>query len=210
MSVKNETSLGEEILNSITHGAGLLFVVIGLCILIFFGPDKVDIWRTTGISIFGISVVLTYLVSTLYHSLYFTKARGVFKRLDHASIFILIAGTYTPFILIALKNNKGLLLLLLLWIMSVLGVLYKVIFINKLKKLQVIPYIILGWIGLIVAEPLITSLSPPVIILLILGGCSYTFGTIFYAWRRLKFNHGIWHLFVLFGTICHYIALFMV
>lgn len=210
MSSKNETSLGEEILSSITHGVGLFLVTIGVCFLIFFNLNGVNFWRMTSITIFGVSVISTYLISTLYHSLYFTKAREVFKRLDHASIFILIAGTYTPFILIALKNDKGLLLLLALWIMSILGIIYKVIFINKLKKLQVLPYIMLGWIGILIAGPLITSLSFPVIILLIIGGCSYTFGTVFYAWRKLKFNHGIWHLFVLFGTACHYAALFMV
>lgn len=207
MSSKNETTLGEEILSSITHGVGLVIVITGLCFLIFFNTNKINFWRMTGIGIFGFSVVLTYVISTLYHSLYFTKARNVFKRLDHASIFILIAGTYTPFILIVLKNNKGLLLLLFLWVMSILGIIYKVIFINKLKKLQVLPYLFLGWIGILIARPLINALSLPVIILLILGGCFYTFGTVFYAWRKLKFNHGIWHLFVLFGTVCHYIAL---
>lgn len=185
-------------------------MLIGLCFLIFFNLKSPVFPRIFGISIFSFSVVLTYVISTLYHSLYFTKARSVFKRLDHASIFILIAGTYTPFILIVLKNNKGLLLLLLFWIMSILGIIYKIVFINKLKKFQVLPYIFLGWIGVLIARPLITSLSLPVIILLVAGGCSYTFGTVFYAWRKLKFNHGIWHLFVLLGTACHYVALFMI
>ena len=207
---KNGTSLGEEILNSITHGVGLLFVIIGFCILIVFSSKNYDFIEMLGIIIFGFSVFLTYIFSTLYHSLYFTKARGVFERLDHASIFILISGTYTPFILIALKNNKGLMLLLFVWLFAIFGVLYKIIFINKLKKLQLSAYIILGWIGIFLVEPLVSALPANAVVWLVLGGCLYTFGTIFYSWRKLRFNYGIRHLIVLLGTFCHYIALSMV
>lgn len=201
-------SLAEEVLNSITHGVGLLFVVIGFCALIVFSSKNYDFAETLGISIFGISVFLTYIFSTLYHGLYFTKARAVFERLDHASIFILISGTYTPFVLIALKNNKGLMFLLLVWLFAILGVIYKVIFINKFKKLQLFAYIFLGWIGILLINPLVSVLSPGAVFWLVAGGCFYTFGTIFYSWNRLKFNHGVWHLFVLLGTFCHYLALF--
>ena len=204
---KNGTSLSEEILNSVTHGAGLLFLIIGFCLLIIFNSKNFDFIETIGVLIFGISVFLTYIFSTLYHSLYFTKARRVFERFDHASIFILIAGTYTPFILIALKNNKGLMLLLFVWLFAILGVLYKVIFINKLKKLQLFAYILLGWIGILLVEPLVIALPANAVVWLVLGGCLYTFGTVFYSWTKLKFNHGIWHLFVLLGTFCHYVAL---
>lgn len=168
---------------------------------------KLEFWGIFGLAIFGLSVILTYTFSILYHSLYHTKANTILKRLDHSSIFLLISGTYTPFILISLKNKGGLMLLLLVWMLTFLGVVYKTVFINNLKRLHVPYYLLLGWLGIFMLGPILKTTSLAVILLLILGGCFYSFGTIFYAWRSLKFNHGIWHLFVLFGTTCHFMAL---
>lgn len=200
------TSLVEEIANSLTHGLGLLLGIAGIAFLILINMKNLEFWRMLGVSIFGLSVILTYTFSTLYHSLYFTKARTVFKKLDHASIYLLICGTYTPF-LIFLKTRPAFVLLGCLYALTILGIAYKIIFINKLKRLQVIFFLALGWIGLLVLQPIFNTMPKFVILLLVAGGGFYSFGTIFYQWRSLKFNHGIWHLFVLFGTSCHLIAL---
>lgn len=200
------TSPIEEIANSITHGLGLLIVIIAVFFLLLINNKTWEFWRMLGISIFGLSVILTYTFSTLYHSLYFTKANPVFKRLDHSSIFLLITGTYTPF-LIFIRSKEGFILLSILWLITVLGIIYKSIFIDKLKRVELLVYLFLGWIGIFILSSILNTMPILVILLLIAGGCFYTFGAIFYAWKKLKFNHGIWHLFVLFGTACHFLAL---
>lgn len=200
------TSPIEEIVNSITHGLGLLIVIIAVIFLLLTNNRTWEFWRMLGISIFGLSVILTYTFSTLYHGLYFTKANPVFKRLDHSSIFLLITGTYTPF-LIFIRSKEGFILLAILWLMTVLGIIYKSIFIDRLKRVELIVYLFLGWIGVFILGSILNTMPILVILLLIAGGCFYTFGAIFYSWKKLKFNHGIWHLFVLFGTTCHFLAL---
>lgn len=205
----NHTSVIEEIANSITHGLGLLIVIIAVISLLLINNKTWEFWRMLGISIFGLSVILTYTFSTLYHSLYFTKANPVFKRLDHSSIFLLITGTYTPF-LIFIRSREGFILLSILWLITVLGIIYKSIFVDRLKRTELIVYLLLGWIGIFILGSIINTMPIFVISLLIAGGCFYTFGAIFYSWKKLKFNHGIWHLFVLSGTTCHFLALFRI
>lgn len=207
MEAYKHTSLVEEIVNSVTHGLGFLLAIIGVILLTAINMKQSEYWRMLGISIFGISVILTYASSTFYHSFYYTKAYSVFRKLDQSSIFLLISGTYTPFILIYAKNTEGLLILLFLWILATLGVIHKTVFGSRLKKMDVIIYLSLGWIGIPLLWKLILTMPQTAILLLIAGGCFYTFGTIFCVWKSLKFNHGIWHLFVLFGTISHSLAL---
>lgn len=213
METSKHTSLIEEIANSVTHGLGLLLVIIGAAYLILINTKSFEFWRMFGISVFGLSVILTYTFSTLYHSLYFTKANNVFRKLDHSSIFLLIAGTYTPFILMSIKNQGGLILLLFLWVVSILAITYKVTHIFRKKttlerrRRRLLAYLSLGWMGLLIIEPILSATPLFVVFLLVLGGFFYTSGTIFYVWRSLKFNHSIWHLFVLFGTTCHFLAL---
>lgn len=171
-----------------------------------------EFWKITGLSIFGLSVILTYTFSTLYHSLYFTKAKSVLKKLDQSSIYLLIAGTYTPFILVFLRNQLGLTLLLVVWSVSLMGIAYKVLFIFRKKKteqgkLQLLVYLILGWISILLIGPILSSMPVMVVLFLILGGCFYTIGTIFIVWKNLKFNHSVWHLFVLLGTFSQFLAL---
>lgn len=201
------TSLGEEIISSITHGVGLLLAILGSILLISLAPKSYDFWKMLGIVIFSISLILTYTFSTLYHALYFTKAQKVFRRLDHSIIFLLIAATYTPFILTYMRNSFGLLLLLAVWLFTIMGIILKSIFIDKFGKISLLAYILLGWMGIVTIKQALVVIPLAAIFLLILGGLFYTIGTIFYSFKRLLFNHGIWHLFVLFGSICHYLAI---
>lgn len=207
MKAEQYTSVLEEVANSVTHGVGLLISIIGATILMVNALKSDDVWKVLGVSIFGIAMILTYTFSTLYHGLYFTKANRVFKVLDHSSIFLLILGTYSGFILATLNNNLGLIVLIIIWLIAILGIIYKSIFMEKFKILQVVTYVFLGWIAIFIAPSLLTVLSSGVIILLVIGGLFYTLGLVFFAWKKLKFNHTIWHVFVLMGSICHFLAI---
>lgn len=207
MKAEQYTSVLEEVANSVTHGVGLLISIIGATILMVNALKSDDVWKVLGVSIFGIAMILTYTFSTLYHGLYFTKANRVFKVLDHSSIFLLILGTYSGFILATLNNNLGLIVLTIIWLIAILGIIYKSIFMEKFKILQVVTYVFLGWIAIFIAPSLLTVLSSGVIILLVIGGLFYTLGLVFFAWKKLKFNHTIWHVFVLMGSICHFLAI---
>lgn len=210
MKAEQYTSVLEEVANSVTHGVGLLISIIGATLLIVTALKSEDFWKVLGVSIFGIAIILNYTFSTLYHGLYFTKANKVFKVLDHSSIFLLILGTYSGIILATLKNNSGLMVLFIVWLVTILGIVYKSIFMERFKILQVVTYVFLGWIVIFIAPSLLTVLSFEIIILLIIGGLFYTLGLIFFAWKKLKFNHTIWHVFVLMGSICHFLALFSI
>lgn len=207
MRFQRYTSVLEEILNSTIHGLGIVLAILGSIMLILHSLQY-DTWRVLGISIFGIAIILTYTFSTLYHSLYFTKANKVFKVLDHSSIFLLISGTYSGFILAVLRNNLGFIMLSIVWLITIMGIIYKSIFIGRFKILQAVTYTFLGWVAIFIIKPLLTILSLKVIILLLIGGLFYTLGLIFFAWTKLKFNHTIWHIFVLIGSICHFFALY--
>ncbi|MBI2018753.1 hemolysin III family protein [Candidatus Daviesbacteria bacterium] len=209
MKAEQYTSILEEVTNSITHGVGLMISIIGAILLLVNAFKSDDFWKVLGVSIFGTTIILTYTFSTLYHGLYFTKANRVFKILDHSSIFLLILGTYSGFILAALKNNSGLTVLAIVWLVTILGIVYKSIFMEKFKILQVITYLFLGWIAVFILPSLLAILAFKIIILLLTGGLFYTLGLIFFAWKKLKFNHTIWHVFVLMGSICHFLALYI-
>jgi len=160
--------------------------------------------------VFGITLIFLYLMSTLYHSLTFTRAKKVFQILDHSSIFLLIAGTYTPFALVPLKGPIGYTLLLIVWIIAIGGILLKIFFMNKLL-FSIIIYLGLGWLCLIVAaEPIITNLLPISFNYLLIGGIIYSIGVIFYLWDKIRFNHNLWHLFVLAGSLCHIISIYYI
>lgn len=207
MKAEQYTSVSEEVANSVTHGVGLLIFIIGATLLLVNALKSDDFWKTLGIGIFGLSLVLTYTFSTLYHGLYFTKANRVFKVLDHSSIFLLILGTYSGFILATLKNNSGLTVLIIVWLVTILGIVYKSTFTERFKILQVITYVFLGWMAIFIAPSLLTVLTFKIIILLVIGGLFYTLGLVFFAWKKLKFNHTIWHIFVILGSTFHFFAI---
>ncbi|HDQ04328.1 MAG TPA: hemolysin III family protein [Deltaproteobacteria bacterium] len=196
----------EEILNSVTHGAGAFISVAGLVLLIVFASLYGDARHIVSCAIFGFALVLLYTASTLYHSFRKPRVKFVFKIIDHSCIYILIAGTYTPFMLVVVRGALGWTLFGVVWTMTVMGILFKSFFIHRFKILSTLAYILMGWLVIFAAKPIFQSLSSGAIFWLVAGGIIYTVGTVFYAWKKLPFNHAIWHAFVLAGSICHFFA----
>jgi hemolysin III len=196
----------EELFNSITHGIGALVSIAGLVLLIIFSKMYGNLNHIISCTIFGITLVLLYTSSTLYHSFQKPKLKRVFKILDHSCIYVLIAGTYTPFLLVTIRGVLGWSMFALLWSLTVIGVLFKVFFVHRFKIISTIAYILMGWIIIFAIKPLLQALPGGGLALLVSGGLAYTLGTIFYAWEKLPFNHAIWHLFVLSGSVCHFCA----
>jgi hemolysin III len=202
----NQTLL-EEIANSISHGLGLALSIVGFTILIIIASQNDDPWRLSGYIIYGTSLIILYLVSTLYHGLTHSRTKAIFRRLDHSAIYLLIAGTYTPVILISLRTTWVIFLLPIIWVMALLGVYVKVYYIHRYERLSLAFYILMGWLALIAVKPLFNSVPIESFIWIIIGGISYTSGVIFYVWRHLPYQHTIWHIFVLLGSISHYIGI---
>ena len=197
----------EEIANSITHGLGFGLSVAGLTILVVLASMEGDPWRIAAFAIYGSSLTILYLVSTLYHSLTHSRTKAIFRRLDHSAIYLLIAGTYTPVILISMRTTWVLYLLPIIWAMAILGVYIKVRYIHRYERLSLAFYIFMGWFALIAVKPMFNSIPIESFIWIIIGGACYTSGVVFYAWSRLPFNHTIWHGFVLIGSISHFIGM---
>ena len=200
-------SLAEEIANSITHGLGALLSVAGLTLLVTFAAQQQDIWRVVSFSIYGVSMIFLFTASTLYHSFQSPTVKQVFKTIDHCSIFLLIAGTYTPFLLVSMRGTTGWILFGIIWGLAVLGIVLKIILGPRYKKLSVATYLIMGWLVVLASKELTANLSIEGLYWLIGGGLFYTLGVVFYLWNKLPFNHAIWHLFVLGGSMCHFFAI---
>jgi len=199
-------SQGEEIFNSITHGIGVLLSIAALVILTIFATLKGDAWHIVSYTIFGSSLILLYLASTLFHSFPKGKIKNLFARLDHSAIFLLIAGTYTPFVLTTIRGPLGWTLFGIIWGLALAGIVIRSIFLTKFRKLMVGIYLAMGWMFLIAIIPLVKNLPGTSIAFLFIGGGCYSLGVIFYIWRNLKYSHGIWHLFVLAGSIMHFFS----
>jgi hemolysin III len=198
----------EELMNSITHGIGTLLSIAGLVVLLVWADMNGDVWHITSFAIFGASMIFLYLASTLYHSFPGRKVKDVFARLDHAAIFILIAGTYTPFVLTTLRGSFGWTLFGIIWGLAIFGVVLRSIYLDKFKYLSLGLYLGMGWL-FVIALPQVIDLLPPLSLkYLIFGGLAYTLGVVFYVWKKLPYNHAIWHLFVLAGTIFHFFSVF--
>ena len=197
----------EEIANSITHGIGVLLSIAALVILIVvaqrYGHTP---WHVVGFAIFGSMLILLYLASTLYHAIQHPGAKKVFKRIDHAAIYLLIAGTYTPFLFTNLKGPWGWTLFGIIWGLAVIGVVFKAISAGKYDRISLLVYILMGWLVIVAIKPMLQSVPVISLIWLVIGGVAYTAGTIFYAWERLPFNHAIWHMFVLAGSTAHFFS----
>jgi len=203
-------SQGEEIFNSITHGIGTLLSVAALVVLTVFGYLKGDAWHVVSYSVFGSSLIVLYLSSTLYHSFPKGKIKNFFARLDHSAIFFLIAGTYTPFVLTVIRGPLGWTMFGVIWGLAVTGIVIRSIFLTKFRKLMVGIYLAMGWMFLTAIIPLVKNLPGISIAFLFIGGGCYSLGVIFYIWRNLKYGHGIWHLFVLAGSIMHFFSIFYI
>ena len=201
-----ELTIREEIFNSITHGIGTLLSIAALVILVLFAVTKGNGWHIVSFSIYGSSLVLLYLMSTLYHSFTAEKLKNLFARFDHAAIFLLIAGTYTPFLLTSMRGVIGWTMFGIIWGTAVTGVVIRSIYLNRFKKLMVALYLVMGWMFVFAAKPMFQSLPVSSIVFLFLGGISYSVGVIFYMNKKIKYSHGIWHLFVLAGSAFHFFA----
>jgi hemolysin III len=196
----------EEVLNSITHGTGILLSIAALVLLIAFSSIAGTARHVICSVIFGLSLILLYTASTLYHSARKPNIKRVFKIFDHSCIFLLIAGTYTPFLLITLRGILGWIMFGIIWFMAVIGVIFKVFFVYRYKIVSVLAYVFMGWIIVFAIKPLVNTLPLGGMVWLVAGGLSYTIGVVFYAWKKLPFSHAIWHLFVLGGSVCHFFA----
>ena len=199
-------SLGEEIANSVTHGVAALASVAALPILVAVAVARGDPWRVVGGAIFGATLVLLYTASTLYHALTHSGAKRVFRVLDHSAIYLLIAGTYTPFALGALRGPWGWSLFGAVWALAALGITAKATLGFRFPRLSTAVYVGMGWLAVIAFRPLMTHVGLPGVMWLVAGGLCYTAGVIFFAWERLRYGHMVWHLFVAAGSVCHFFA----
>lgn len=206
MAHTREWSLGEEIAHALTHGVGLAASIAGLVVLVVVAAETRDPWRIVGCAIYGTTLILLYAASTLYHALSRTRARRVLRILDHSAIFLLIAGTYTPFTLVNLRGPWGWTLLGLVWGLAALGVTSKSVFGTRWPIISTTIYIVMGWTVLVAVEPLLANVPPAGIAWLVAGGVAYTAGVIFFAWERLRYSHAIWHMFVMAGSVFHFVA----
>jgi len=200
--------LGEEIANAVTHGLGLLLSIAGLVALVWLATVRGTAWHVVSCAIYGSTLVLLYLSSTLYHALSATRAKKLFRVFDHSAIFLLIAGTYTPFVLVSLRTRFGYALLAVVWVLSVGGVVFKSIKVDGYGAISTGVYVLLGWISIFAVRPLALSLTWAAMGWLVAGGLLYTLGVIFFAWNR-RYAHAVWHVFVLGGSVCHYLAVLL-
>jgi hemolysin III len=200
-------SLGEEIASSITHGLGLAGSIVVLPFLIIVASRDGDAWRVTSATIFGVSLILLYAASTFYHALRPSRAKSVFRVIDHSAIYVLIAGTYTPFLLGPLRGAWGWSLLAVIWALAIAGIVMKATLGFRWARASTIVYLLMGWIGVIAIKPLIENVTPEGLLWLLAGGLAYTGGVIFFVFdQRLRYAHAIWHLFVATGSVCHVVA----
>ncbi len=199
-------SKAEEIMNAVTHGIGIALSIAGLVILVVFAALYGDAWKVVASSIYGASMIVLYTASTLYHSFSKTKAAKKLNMFDHISIYYLIAGSYTPFMLVNLRGAWGWSIFGVIWACAITGTILKIIYGNNFRKISTIIYLAMGWMILIAIYPFVKNVELGGVILLAAGGLSYSFGVIFYKWKSLPFNHAIWHLFVLAGTVLQFFA----
>lgn len=199
-------TLGEEIANSVIHGVGLVLAIAGLGVLTAFASLRGDAWHIVGCSIFGATLILLYMASTLYHSIKPSRAKAVFRVLDHSAIFLLIAGTYTPFALVNLRGPWGWSLLGAIWVLAILGIVLRATFGRRARIAFLGLYLAMGWAVVMVIRPMLANVAAGGMLLLLIGGLFYSAGIGFYLWRRLPYHHAIWHGFVLVGSVLHFFA----
>ncbi|HNC24703.1 MAG TPA: hemolysin III family protein [Opitutaceae bacterium] len=198
----------EELANALTHGIGLLLSIAGLVLMVTYSALRSDAWAVTSTAIFGATLVLLYTTSTLYHSFRREDLKRMMRKFDHAAIFLLIAGTYTPFLLISLRGPWGWSLFGVVWGLAAVGVALKFWFTGRFRLLSTLIYIGMGWLVIIAFRPLIHSLPAGGLWLLFAGGLCYTGGAVFYLMKRVPYHHAVWHLWVLAGSACHWAAVF--
>ncbi|PRS09930.1 hemolysin D [Bacillus atrophaeus] len=193
-------TIKEEIANAVTHGLGVLLSIPAIVYLVIFSANYGTVWDIVSFSVFGVSMLLLYLSSTLLHSIQHKKTKDILEIIDHSAIYVLIAGTYTPFLLGPLKGTLGFTMLIIVWSLALGGIVFKIFFVKRFIIVSTLVYLLMGWLMIIAVKPLYVSLTGAGFGLLLLGGILYSLGTIFYIWRKIPFHHAIWHSFVLGGS----------
>lgn len=196
----------EEIANTVTHGIGLLWSIAAFVVLLVFAILRGTAWHIAACSIYGGTLICLYSASTLYHAVVSPRLKRAFKICDHSAIYLLIAGTYTPFLLLDLRGAWGWSLLGVIWGLAVAGILFKFWFVDYCEHLSTAAYVLMGWLVLIATKPVLAHVPSPTLLWLLAGGLFYSAGVIFYVWKRLPYSHAVWHVFVLAGSTCHYFA----
>jgi hemolysin III len=202
-------SPGEELANSLTHGVGAILAIGGLAWLVTLAALRGDAWHIVACSIYGAAMVVLYTASTLYHAIPSPRAKRVLQVIDHSAIYLLIAGTYTPFTLISLRGPWGWSLFGTVWGLAVTGIVLEIATARRWPAISIALYIAMGWVVVVATRPLVRALEPAGLALLVAGGIAYTGGLAFYGWKRLPYGHAVWHLFVLAGTALHFAAIRM-
>ena len=196
----------EEFVNSLTHGAGLMLSIAGFIVLMVLAAIRGGAWRIVSCAVYGSTLICLYTASTLYHGIRSRQMKRVLKICDHSAIYLLIAGTYTPFLIVNLRGGWGWSLFGIVWGLAMAGVLFKVWFVEHFSVLSTVVYLLMGWLALVAIRPMLHSVPPSGLLWLLVGGVLYTVGVMFYAWKKVPYNHAIWHGFVLAGSTCHYFA----
>ena len=207
MTSPTRYSMGEEIASSVIHGIGILLSLAGLIIMVIFAARYGTAWHVVGAAVFGCGLIIAYTSSTLYHSFQKARIKAVFRVLDHVSIFILIAATYTPLTLVNLRGPWGWSIFGVIWGLALFGIVVECSSLRRFRLASVLLYLGMGWTIIVALKPLLAMVQTGGLILLLAGGLFYTIGCLFYAWRRLPYNHAIWHLFVLGGSVSHFFAI---
>lgn len=203
-------TLAEEIANSVSHGIGCVLGIIGLVLMLVQAVElNAGAMAITSYSLYGGSIILLFLASTLYHAIPHVRAKRWLKKLDHCAIYLLIAGTYTPFLLVGLKSPLAHTLMVIIWSLALFGVVFKIAFAHRFEALSLVTYLGMGWLSLVVIYQMVMKLSPVSVWLLAIGGIVYSLGVIFYVKDRIPYNHAIWHGFVLGGSACHFFAIYL-
>ncbi|WP_322406492.1 hemolysin III family protein [Idiomarina sp. PL1-037] len=208
MSLDKAYTVKEEVAHALTHGVGAVLSIAALIVMLVWTAAYGDAWHVVASSIYGASLILLYTASTLYHAFPWPRMKAVFQQLDHAAIYILIAGTYTPFALINLRGGWGWTLLGVAWGIALLGVILELGMKRRIKWLSLSLYLGMGWMALIAIKPMLDNVDSGGLMLLVAGGLAYTLGVIFYVWKSLPYHHAIWHLFVLAGSVFHFFSIF--
>jgi len=202
-------SYAEEMVNAMTHGVGLVLSVVGWIALVVLSGLAGDGWDLAASAVYGGSLVFLYATSTLYHSVRRPRTKHMLRVLDHIAIFLLIAGTYTPFTVVLMRDGWGWSALALVWGFALAGLLFKLFSKHRFHPAATSLYLLMGWVGVLFADPMSSALPMGALLLIAAGGLAYTGGVVFYGWHSLRYSHAIWHVFVLVGSICHYIAVAM-
>lgn len=200
----------EEAAHSITHGFGALLSIAALVVAVVLASFTKDPWIIVSVTIYGTTMLLMYLSSTIVHALPEGKVKDIFQIIDHAAIYLFIAGTYTPLLLIGLRSSLGWTIFGIVWGIALGGIIFKIFFVKKFLIMSTVFYLLMGWMIVLVWEPMLAALPQQTILYLVIGGLLYTIGAVFYVWRKIPYHHAVWHLFVLAGSAFHFFAILFI